>query len=165
MPAPTSGGFDVQTLFAYHWHTTLRLIDCAAKLDEAAYTEHPGYGHGSIHDLLFHVLRTDWSWRRALETGQQPAPLSQEEFPDLPALLAGFELEQAAWQALLGGLSAEDIAADAHMTTAWGESAIMARWRIFQHLVLHGMQHHTEVAQLLTAKGQSPGDIDFVFYD
>jgi uncharacterized damage-inducible protein DinB len=48
---------------------------------------------------------------------------------------------------------------------AGGESAILPRWRIFQHLVLHGMQHHTELAQLLTAKGQSPGDIDFVFYD
>ena len=136
MRAHTTGGFDVQTLFAYHWHTTLRLIDCAAKLDEAAYTEHPGYGHGSIHDLLFHVLRTDRGWRRALETGHQPAPLSPEDFPNLVALRAGFELEQTAWQALLSGLSAEDIAADAHLTTAGGESAILPRWRIFQHLVL-----------------------------
>jgi len=34
-----------------------------------------------------------------------------------------------------------------------------------QHLILHGMQHHTEIAQLLTLKGQSPGDIDFIFYE
>jgi uncharacterized damage-inducible protein DinB len=39
------------------------------------------------------------------------------------------------------------------------------RWRVLQHLVLHGMQHHSELAQLLTAKGQSPGNIDFIFYE
>lgn len=56
-----------QTLFAYHWHTDQRLITYAAKLSEADYKDNPGYGHGSIHDLLFHVLRTDhgWSWKPA----------------------------------------------------------------------------------------------------
>jgi hypothetical protein len=52
-----------------------------------------------------------------------------------------------------------------NLTTAWGESAILLRWRIVQHLVLHGMQHHTEITQLLTAQGQSPSDIDFILYD
>jgi len=159
-----SNGFDFQKLFAYHWHTTMRLIDCASRLDGATYAEHPGYGHGSIHDLLFHLLRTDLGWRRALESGQQQAPLSAEEFPDLAALRAGFEREQVAWQGLLGELSAEDIAADVTLTTQRGQSVTWPRWHILQHLILHGMQHHTELAQLLTAKGQSPGDIDFLFY-
>lgn len=159
------GGFDVQTLFAYHWYITFRLIEYSAKLDEAAYTAHPGYGHGSIHDLLFHILRTDRGWRRGLETGRQQAPLNPHDFPSLAALRAGFEQEQMAWEALLGGLSAEEIAGDAHLTTLRGELAMLPRWRILQHLVLHGMQHHTEVAQLLTVQGHSPGDIDFIFYD
>jgi uncharacterized damage-inducible protein DinB len=47
-----------QTLFTYHWHTNLRLMECAAKLGEADYKDNPGYGHDSIHDLLFHLLRT-----------------------------------------------------------------------------------------------------------
>jgi uncharacterized damage-inducible protein DinB len=41
----------------------------------------------------------------------------------------------------------------------------MERWRILQHLVLHGMQHHTEIAHGLTVKGHSPGDIDFIFFE
>ena len=47
----------LSTLFAYHWRTTQRMIETAARLDEADYRAHPGYGHGSIHDLLFHLLR------------------------------------------------------------------------------------------------------------
>ena len=40
----------------------------------------------------------------------------------------------------------------------------MPLWRVLQHLILHGMQHHAELAQLLTAKGQSPGNLDFIFF-
>ncbi|MSP13052.1 MAG: hypothetical protein EXR62_08845 [Chloroflexi bacterium] len=98
-----------QTLFAYHWHTSRRLMDAAARLDEAAYKEHPGYGHGSIHDLLFHILRTDYGWRLGLEHGRQLTSLRPEEFPDLKSLQTGFEAEAAAWQMFLNSLSAAEI--------------------------------------------------------
>jgi uncharacterized damage-inducible protein DinB len=32
------------------------------------------------------------------------------------------------------------------------------------HLMLHGMQHRSELALMLTGFGHSPGDIDLVFY-
>ncbi len=153
-----------QTLFAYHWHTTRRLMELAAKLAEADYTDNPGYGHGSIHDLLFHLLSTDQGWRVGLESGQQPLPLRQEDFPDLNSLQNGFEREQLAWQALLDSLDPEEIEGQVNLTTLRGHQVTFLRWRVLQHLVLHGMQHHTELAQLLTAKGQSPGNIDFIFF-
>src|SRR5262249_46688430 len=133
-------------------------------LSESDYRNQPGYGHGSIHDLLFHLLRTDYGWRRGLETGSQQAPLREEDFPDLGSLRSGFEREQLAWEELLGRLSDAEIASDVTLARANGESAIIPRWRILQHLVLHGMQHHADLAQLLTARGQSPGDIDFIFF-
>ena len=153
-----------QTLFAYHRHTTQRLLECAAKLSGADYTHNPGYGHGSIHDLLFHLLRTDRSWRLALETGKQTAGVRPEEFPDLQSLRAGFEREQAAWQALLDRYVDSAIEGDVALTNWRGDRMAIPLWRVLQHLVLHGMQHHAELAQLLTAKGQSPGDIDFIFF-
>ncbi len=73
-----------ETLFAYHWHTGTRMLDLASRLDEADYHEQTGYGQGSIHNILF-------------------------------------------------------------------------------HLVLHCMQHHTELAELLTRRGKSPGEIDFIY--
>jgi uncharacterized damage-inducible protein DinB len=152
------------TLFAYHWHTTRSLMDGAAKLSEADYRHNPGYGHGSLHDLLFHLLRTDVNWRRALETGRQLAPINPQDFPDLAALRAGFEAEQQAWQILLDGWRAEDIAGSVQLTNWRGEAMTIPLWRVLQHVVLHGMQHHAELAQALTAKGQSPGNLDFIFF-
>jgi uncharacterized damage-inducible protein DinB len=90
--------------------------------------------------------------------------LPAEEYGELLALRRGFEQEQAAWEGLLGKLSEEEIRGNISLTTRTGHTAIMARWRVLQHVVLHGMQHHAEIAQLLTDGGQSPGDIDFIFY-
>jgi len=153
-----------QTLFAYHWHTTRQLMACAARLSEAEYTENPGYGHGSIHDLLFHLLRSAMNWRQTLESGRQPASPTMENFPDLEAIKTGFAGEHAAWEGYLEGLSEAEIDEAMELTNRRGETFLTPRWRVLQHLVLHGMQHHSELAQLLTAKGQSPGNIDFIFY-
>lgn len=153
-----------RTLFAYHWATTTRLLDCAARLDETAYRDKPDYGHGSIHDVLFHLLRTDRSWRVALETGKQLAPAQPESYPTLESLREGFEQELSAWQELLEGYSATEIEGEISLTNWRGEVVAMSLWRILHHLILHGMQHHAELAQQLTVKGQSPSNLDFIFY-
>lgn len=154
-----------ETLFAYHWHTTLALLEAAARLDEAGRAENPGYGHGSIHDLLFHLLRTDRNWRLTLQTGRQQPGLKAEDYPSLEALRAGFLEEQQAWQDLLAGYTPEQIEGDLSLTNYRGETSQIPCWRVLQHLVLHGMQHHAELAHLLTERGQSPGNIDFIFYE
>lgn len=155
-----------QTLFAYHWHITKRLLEQAAQLSEADYYQQPGYGHGSIHDLFFHLFRTDYGWRFGLETGRQLPPLAAENYPTLSAIQTAFANEQAAWEAYLQKLaaSASDIEQLIALTTLRGQVFTIPQWRILQHLVIHGIQHQAELAQLLTAKGQSPGDIDFIFF-
>jgi uncharacterized damage-inducible protein DinB len=153
------------TLFAYHWHTTSHLLSLAEQLSDEDCRENPGYGHGSIHDLLFHILRTDYGWRMGLETGAQQPPLRPGDFPTFEALKTGFDLEHQAYQALLDGWSAEEIEGNYDMTNHRGKTYNMSRWRVLQHLILHGMQHHTEIAHLLTLKGKSPGDIDFIFFE
>ncbi|HEX9017642.1 MAG TPA: DinB family protein [Anaerolineaceae bacterium] len=154
-----------QILFAFHWRNNRLMLEGAAKLSEKDYHATPGYGHGSVHDLLFHILRTDKDWRIALETGHQQAPTRPEEYPTLAALREGYAIEQASWKALLASYSDAQIDGDISLTTYRGQTMVMPLWRILQHLVLHGMQHQAELAQLLTARGFSPGDIDFIFYN
>lgn len=151
-------------LFDYHWHTTFRLIDLAAKLGEAEYLGNENGGQRTPHALLVHLLQTDWAWRRALETGQQQSPLPLEGFPNLMAVLDGFQAEKSAWQIYLDGLSPESVVGEVILTTRRGHGVTFPRWRVLQHVVLHGMQHHSELARLLTGHGFSPGDIDFIFY-
>lgn len=152
------------TLFAFHWHNNERLMDLAAELDESTYYQDPEYGRGSVHRIFFHILGTDRGWRLGVETGRQHDPLSPEEFPDLDALREGFEREKLAWEALLDRLDSDRIEAPMKLTARNGAVRTLRRWQILQHVVLHGMQHHAELAQILTHYGQSPGDLDFIFY-
>jgi uncharacterized damage-inducible protein DinB len=153
-----------QTLFAYHWHTGRTLLELAAQLADAQYHAAPGPNLRSAHALLRHVLVTDWAWRLGLESGRQPEPPPATEFSDLASLREGYAAEEAAWSALLGSLSDADMAADLTLTALNGYVLPVARWRVVQHLALHGMQHYAELAQLLTNYGHSPGDIDFIFF-
>ena len=152
------------TLFAYHAHVHARLLDCAARLSQENYTQNPGSDLRSIHELLFHLLRTDTLWRLGVEIGARQPPPRPEDYPTLQSLQAGFDIEQREWQALLERLSPEQIEGEISLANRDGSSFVIPRWRILQHVVLHGMQHHAELAALLTVKGQSPGDIDFIFF-
>jgi uncharacterized damage-inducible protein DinB len=114
--------------------------------------------------LFFHLLRSATSWRLALETGKQPEPVIIEDYPSLLALQTGFASAQGAWEKYLEELSEAEINDAMELTNRRGETFPTPRWRVLVHLVLHGMQHHSELAQLLTAKNQSPGNIDFIFY-
>jgi uncharacterized damage-inducible protein DinB len=153
-----------QTLVSYHWHTQARLLDCAGRLSQADYFANPGYGHGSIHDLFYHLLRATRNWRIGLETGQRPQPLPKEDFPDLASIRAWADSERQAYAALLERLTPAEIEGELRLTDRHGNTSTIPRWRILEHVILHGMQHHSEIAQLLTLKGQSPGDIDFILY-
>lgn len=154
--------FDV--LYAYHWSTRQRLLKCAAQVSPQDYHRQPGYGRGSIHNLLFHLLNAELSWRLGLEQGKQLPPLDATDYPDLASIQVEAAGEQAAWEGLLESLSAAEIESEMSLTDRRGREWNMPRWRILLHVALHGMQHHAELAQLLTAAGQSPGDIDFIFY-
>lgn len=146
-----------QTLFAYHWHTTQRLLALVEKVAETAV-------FSTCHQTLSHLLSTDYSYRTALETGQQPAHLAADQFPTLSNLKTGFLEEQSKWSTLLASLNDDDIAGSADLTTLRGHTMSFPRWRILQQVLLHGMQHHAELAQLLTEQSHSPGDLDFIFF-
>ena len=151
-------------LFNYHWDTNRRLLEHASQLEPQDYFEDRGYGQGSIHGLFFHLLRTDRDWRIAMETGRRPEPLAFESYPGIEALRGAFEAEEAAWRDYLAALSTEQVQREVAMQGRGGKSLTFPRWRILEHLVLHGMQHHAELAHWLTEAGHSPGNLDLVFY-
>ncbi len=136
----------------------------ARKLSKEEYQDDFGIKWGSIHELLFHILATDQGYRVALITGRRPPPLRLEDFPDLESLLALQETESADWSDYLLDLESFQVEQEVELRAGPDRVFRFPRWTIFQHILLHGMQHQAEIAARLTEFGHSPGDLDLVFY-
>ena len=153
-------------LYGYQYHANARIRQAAEKVRVEDYYIDSGYSHGSLHELLFHILRTEHVWRTILHTGAPPGPpLALEDFPDLPSLETQWEKEEQAMRQYIDSLSDDQLDAEIAATDWRGATHRMKRWRILLHVILHGMQHRSEAAALLTSFGQSPGNLDFIFYE
>jgi uncharacterized damage-inducible protein DinB len=154
----------IMTLFNYHWSTTERLLDQADQLSEEEYHASSKSGLKSAHQLLFHILVADHGWRIGLETGEQRPGLEIEDYADIAAVRSLLAEERQAWGDYLAHLSDDDLNSGVKLKTLRGHERIFPLWHVLVHLVLHGMQHHSELAQLLSEEGLSPGNIDFIFF-
>ena len=154
----------LRALYAYHFDTTFRLISVAESLSKPYETQQAKEGHRSVRDLLLHILNADRGWRIGLETGERPQSLRREDHMELADLREGFEGEKAAWEQFLANLDDALIGEDIEPQSRPGRVFSFGRWKVLHHVLLHGMQHHAEIAQQLTQAGESPGDIDFIFY-
>lgn len=154
----------IKTLFNYHWSTTESLLEEAAQLDVDRYHADLEYGAGSIHKLFFHLIAANNGWRIGLISGKQQPGLNLVDYPDRVAIQDLLKQESTAWREYLSGLSADDLASEVRLTTLRGHERNFPLWRVLIHLILHGMQHHSELAQALSSAGKSPGNIDFIFY-
>jgi uncharacterized damage-inducible protein DinB len=143
---------------------TARIFDAAAQLSDDEYRADTGYGQGGLHSLLFHVVRVDNVWRNVIEAPERPVrPLAPEDFPDLAAIRAAWEREDAALTAYVAAAGEDELAATIVVRHPhFGTQATVRAYPLMQAL-MHALQHRAEAAHILTGHGRSPGDLDFIF--
>jgi uncharacterized damage-inducible protein DinB len=141
-----------------------RIFAAAAELSDEQYRADAGYGHGSLHALLFHTLRVAATWRGVVTAPDQPPPaLAPDDHPNLAAIRAAWEREDAALAALVERLGEEGLAARIQVHhPRYGVQATTRAFPVLQ-VILHEMQHRSEAALILSGHGRSPGDLDFIF--
>jgi uncharacterized damage-inducible protein DinB len=145
--------------FSFHFDETQRLLRLARALPEGTYRATSGYSHDSVHDTFVHLLGASQLWRNVI-ANQEP---SFSEAEDIPALAVLFESERTGWRELIATFDAATLLETIERLSPFG-TIVLPIWQILQHVILHGMVHHAELARILTEAGQSPNDIDFLFY-
>jgi uncharacterized damage-inducible protein DinB len=154
---------DVTLLFDHLYFVRDRILDAAGRAPSALADPAPP----TIRDLrttLVHELDVEWSWRERLD-GATPttfddtiAELTVDDLPDLDAIAGRWQTDEAEMRAWIARLGDEGLAGPCGAESPPRHPL----WFHLMHLYTHGIQQFSDAAVLLTAAGQSPGELDFL---
>ncbi len=153
------------SLYAYHTWANQRILDCAEKVSPEQWSATVPISHGSLRVTLFHMMRTEWVWRTLMQehrlSGPPPRP---DSYSNLEELKIRWQEEMQATQAFLKGLDEAELSSPVTITDRSGGESSLVLWDMLTHILIHSIQHRSEAAAMLTNFGQSPGDIDYIFF-
>lgn len=153
------------TDFAYNAARNERILACAAQCTDEQLDTVSDYGIGSLRATLWHTLIVEYGWRMRCQgvDVRQQSP-SVEPTATVAALQAFQQEDAERARVYLASLSEDDLVGTFTASRPNGETATFVRWQVLQHILYHSAQHRSEAATLLTQYGQSPGDLDFIYY-
>jgi uncharacterized damage-inducible protein DinB len=145
------------SLIDYDAWATARVLDGAAALTDEQLSAPAGAPDRSVLRLLTHAIGTAAFWPSVLRG--EPLPSSPAPPGNVPELRERARSAHAAFREFVAGLS------DSELDTPFARDATTRTWldQIVQ-VLQHAIHHRGEVASLLTDRGHSPGDLDYVFY-
>ncbi|MCU0491346.1 MAG: DinB family protein [Chloroflexaceae bacterium] len=156
---------DVQTLYDYNSWANQRILTQAAQLSTEQLRAPAPFPMGSLHNTLVHLLASEWLWRVRMHEGvSPPALLDPATFSDLAAIEARWAEDEQVLRAYLASLNDSDLTRTVTYTNLSGMTRSETLSNLLHHVVLHGMQHRSECAAMLTNYGYSPGNIDLIVY-
>lgn len=154
----------IQMMLDYNYWATARILRMAEQLTEADYFVDTGHSYRSVHGTLVHVIWAENVWRRRLQGEGFDGEYAVEDLPTLAIIKERWLVEEEKMRAYLATLTDADLLAVIRYKNSTTTAFERTTWQCLYHLVNHGTQHRSEVADMLTRFGSSPGDIDFILY-
>ena len=149
-----------QLLIDYNQDANERVLERAFSLDDAALEAGSESSGGSIGGCLRHMLTAQIVWLSRL-TGEPPLrfdPSSRD------ALRKAFEQSHKALREFSRSLVDADWRRVIDYADTKGAAHSLPLGILISHVVNHGTLHRGEAGMLLAARGESPGDLDFVLF-
>ena len=155
---------DILILYKYNQWANAKILNAAAKVSPEQYLAPASFPHGGLRGTLVHALFAEWIWRNRWEGMSPMHRLKSEDFPTFESLYARWLDEEKQLMDFAEGLTDENLNNTFSYTNTSGKPFTKILWQAMAHLVNHGTQHRTEAAAILTDFGQSPGDIDLIYF-
>ena len=148
---------DIATIFSYNTWANERILTTALRVSPAQLIApvQPDPGQGSLRGILVHMLNAERSWRCVVEGREMAPDIFEHEFRDVGAIQTLWQAEHAGWSHFLQNLDEARLNGSSQPT---GERPL---WQTLYHVAMHGAQHRSEAAAILTGYGCSPGELDF----
>lgn len=154
-----------RTLFDYQYWARDRLLSAVARLPEVDYLAPRPMDYGSIHGTLTHTYAAEVIWHSRWR-GESPARmLGSADISNLGELTRRWAEQQEKVLSYVAGLTDDEVRTRiVDYRSTEGESHRRLLWETMAHLINHGTNHRSEVAAAATQLGQSPGDLDLIYY-
>ncbi|MCA0457567.1 MAG: DinB family protein [Chloroflexi bacterium] len=155
---------DIRELVDYNFWTNRRLLAMTAQVTADQLNAPSSHSFGTLQRTLVHTLDTEWGWRVFMQGGGFTPPLEAKDFPTVESIQTRWHQEENDWWAFIDTLTDADLNRKVSSKGNNGMVQEWVLWHLIYHVINHGGQHRSEVANLLTVYGQSPGEIDFTVY-
>ena len=153
-----------RTLFGYNRWANARILDRAVEVSESDYfAPRAGLSFGNLHGTLIHLIGSERVWLLRW-TEHFATPVTQEEAPDLAALLEIRADAEKGQRAFLDGLMDADLDLPNTYRMPNGNELTHLLGHQFGHMVNHATQYRSEAAVRLTELDLSPGGLDFIAF-
>lgn len=139
-----------RSMIAYNAWANERILAAAEGLPPDAYA--------SIAETLRHALGTQRWWLANWQHGEYIEP---EAWP-LHEMRAAYARSDDALRAFAHELTDEDWDRAEPWWAEWGYTDTGRVGQMMFQVVYHGIQHRAEIAVILTERGCSPGDLDYL---
>ena len=159
----------IEQLMDYNYWANGLIMKYAEKLPVETFTAPVSDTLSSPRDILAHVLFAETIWLDRMQGIQRSLDemlkaFRSENYPEIKDLFGDwFELELRMRQ-YLADLDEKTLLSTFTYSRTDGTAQEDRYIDIFTQLVFHGMQHRSEMAQILTDFGHSPGNIDYIIY-
>jgi uncharacterized damage-inducible protein DinB len=143
-------------LFRFNTWANLKLLDVCAALDDAQLDWTAPGTYGSIRDTLTHLSGSEGGYVYQLTGVRPPIPLREDEFLGFPALR-----ERARWFGEQLARKAATVRQDDTFQSEWqGETETVNCLTVLTQALVHGVDHRSQIATILSQHGIALPDLD-----
>jgi uncharacterized damage-inducible protein DinB len=155
---------DLRALYDYGYWANGKLLDTVRKLTPEEFTQSVVGSYGSVRNTLVHVLSAEWGWLDRCGGPKRGSALLAADYPTVASLVERWRQVEAQVSAFLANLNDEDLNRTIEFSLGNGPKYTMRLGELMQHGAIHGIHHRGQVALLLRALGQTPGNVDMLVY-
>ena len=146
-------------LYTYNAYANQLLFDTVEKLSETEYTQQSSPSHGSVKNLIEHMLACEASFLMRCQ-GKTPdfASLDVSTLDSLKRYWRELEREQAGF---IGALTEGDCARDIKLLIR-EQTLVLPVWQLLTQAVIHSIHHRGELSIVLTGLGHPLPTLDII---
>lgn len=153
----------ISQLYEYGIWANTKLLNTARGLTDEQLRKPFTQFEFTLLGSFVHLVSAEGRWYQSWIGAPMEERLTVNDLPTLDAVRARWEKLYSERRAFIESLTPERLQQPL-VRKLQGQEQSIPLWQALVHVANHGTQHRSEIALMLTDLGQSPGDLDMVWW-